>query len=223
MVSVDRIVNLVRFKQHDQAKTVYSDYEIIESLNECIRHINRSYALKNADFLEAQAVIDEAAANAVIDEKWASITGWGRLWGQYFGGMPPEEQRGHVHLLTGMDLPSDFVTLISINTIKHLQPYSPAAVGERLKFGEYRISGNKLYCGAKAVTINYKRRIAEVDTESEGVDLPEDFIDLLVKGTGLVLTNADTDILMAEVNRALEAIVPSRRYSHIKSKMPFMV
>ena len=52
MITVKNIIAEVRYKQQDNNEVRFSDYDIIQCLNEAIRYINRSFSLKNADFLE---------------------------------------------------------------------------------------------------------------------------------------------------------------------------
>ena len=54
MINVKDIIQSVRFKQKDNNEVKFSDYDIIQSLNEAVRYINRTFALKNSDFLEKE-------------------------------------------------------------------------------------------------------------------------------------------------------------------------
>ena len=51
-MEVKKIIAKIRYKQKDIDEVKFSDYDILQSLNECIEYLNKSYGLQNADFLE---------------------------------------------------------------------------------------------------------------------------------------------------------------------------
>ena len=69
MINVTDIMQSVRYKQKDHNEVKFSDYDIIQSLNEALRYINRSYALKNSDFLEKVKEYRLDDINAEIDKE----------------------------------------------------------------------------------------------------------------------------------------------------------
>ena len=52
MIETKELINKVRYKVKDLNKTHYSDYDILQAINEVVGCINQSVALKNSDFLE---------------------------------------------------------------------------------------------------------------------------------------------------------------------------
>lgn len=52
MIEAADIFRKVRYKLKDLSAVKYSDYDILQSLNEVLEYANQSYALKNSDFLE---------------------------------------------------------------------------------------------------------------------------------------------------------------------------
>ena len=52
MIETSELIKKVRYKVKDLNKTHYSDYDILQAVNEVIGCINQSVALKNSDFLE---------------------------------------------------------------------------------------------------------------------------------------------------------------------------
>lgn len=201
MIEVKKLIRLVRFKQKDNDEVRFSDYDIINSLNECIRYVNQSFVLKNSDFLEKVCEYREDELNAAL---------------------APGEARIEFSS-TGVDLPDDFISLVNIVRMSDNYKLSPVPVINDVTGGTYKIFANKLYCKAASVKMLYRGTVDEVAGIDDSVMLPETFTDSLVKITGLILNNAETDILTQAVNDNINNIVPARRYSNVKIKMPFMV
>lgn len=123
----------------------------------------------------------------------------------------------------GIDLPEDFITLVSVMRYNDSYVMSPVQAVKAPSDNEYKVVGGKLYCGTPAITILYKAAIAEVKESTDGIELPFVFKDVLVKLTCMILNNAETDIMMKAVDEAVRAIVPRRRYTNARIKMPFRV
>lgn len=183
MISVQRIVYLTRVKQKDLNETRFSDWDILNALNEGIRLMSVELSMQNCDFLETA---------------------------QDYSG---EETR------RGAELPEDFAALRRVLSHRGY-PLSPAA-GAVCAADQYVVSGNKLYARV-AVKLLYRRILREVDLDGE-IDLPEVFTDAVVKLTGLILNNAETDILTQFVANSAKYLIPRRRYANIARRMPFHV
>ena len=123
----------------------------------------------------------------------------------------------------GIELPEDFVILISVMRMCDGYVMSPVRAVQKPNDNEYKVVGNKLYSGTPAFTMLYKAAIAEIKSDFDGIELPFVFKDVLVKLTCMILNNAETDIMMKAVDEAVRAIVPRRRYTNARIKMPFMV
>ncbi len=97
MIQVKELINLIRYKLKDNNAITYSDYDIMQGINECIRYINQYYL--NTDFLEKIKHYRQDDINAAIDE--ANKTN--------------DTAVEHVHFRdTGADLPDDFISLVRI-------------------------------------------------------------------------------------------------------------
>ena len=46
MISVKKALKMVRSKLKDNSEILFSDYDIINALSECIRYINNSFAMQ---------------------------------------------------------------------------------------------------------------------------------------------------------------------------------
>lgn len=67
-ITYKELKRLIRFKERDNNEIRFSDYDIKEALNECIRYFNNSYALQNSDFLEKRVYYDENEMNIQVDQ-----------------------------------------------------------------------------------------------------------------------------------------------------------
>ena len=212
MIPLSRIIKMIRFKQNDNNEIKYSDYDIISAVNECLRYINQAFSLKNSDFLEKIKEYREVEVNEKILEYNKNLT----------EGETPLS--AVIFAVTGVDLPDDYLGLVSVVRSSDGYALSPITILENLTNTGYKIFSNKIYCSGD-FNLLYKRTIAEVkgvDIENEHIDLPLFFIDLVVKLSGVILQNsANTDVMMSEINSTVERLIPNRRYSKIKRKMPF--
>ena len=67
-------------------------------------------------------------------------------------------------------------------------------------------------------------RRSSLSDDDAYVELPKVFRDLLVNISVMILTNAvDTDVMAQEISRLARNLIPGRRYSNIKQRMPFIV
>lgn len=191
MIEVSKVLRLIRYKLRDIDETRYSDYDIYNALNEALRYISSSQALTNSDFLEKMRIYD--ASNISSDYSFA---------------------------LEGVKLPEDYLTLVGITRLdgRKLKPTETTNIPTDI---EYKITNDRVYTGASAFVISYKKSIPSVDSDTDDIDLPLFCLDAIVKTTCLVLENAETDILMQSVDTITKSIVPRRRYVGAETKMPF--
>lgn len=204
MITVDEIIRGVRFKQKDNNEVNFSDYDILTSLNEALRYINQSYAMRNSDFLEKLKPYKIRDINKEIDE-----------WNEEH----PEEQKPHLRFEDGFDLPDDFLTIVNIrDTFGH--PLSPCPADVPPRVHQYKIVGSKLYLHVDAVML-YRYVISDVKMDGE-IELPRIFYDPIIKVTGMVLNNSpDTDVMMQEINTIVENLIPARRYANLDVPLPW--
>lgn len=206
MMTVDELVRGIRYKQKDNNEVLYSDYDVLNGLNEAIRYINQSYAMKNSDFLEKLVSYRIKDMNRDIE-----------AWNEEH----PDEPKEQVDYAKGIDLPDDFLSLVSLrNTHGHV--LKPCAADQPARYWYYKILGNKLYLPCDADMV-YRYVLEAVDMDGT-VDLPRIFFDPIVKVTGMILANQpDTDVMMQEVNTIVEALIPSRRYVNLDPPMPWRI
>lgn len=217
-INVEKLVYRIRYKAKDMDAVLYSDYDVLEAINECIRYLNQEKALKNSDFLEKRTYFNEAEMNAEIKK--------------YNKEHPEEEPKELLNFAeTGVDLPEDLITLVDITRGRdgyHLSPV-PAVEGINPHYqNQYKIINGKLYTNTDFYLL-YRAEIAQLKladlTDKEAiVELPEVFTDLLIKVSVMILTNtADNDVMAREISRVAENLIPGRRYNNIKIRMPFHV
>lgn len=210
-ITYKELRRLIRYKLKDNNEIRFSDYEIKEAFNECLRYFNSSYALQNSDFLEKSVTYDEDEMNDEIREQNKDL---------------PAEERLPLYDFKeeGVDLPDDFITLQHLMRQPDgyiMQPVS--SIKDPLEW-QYKITGNKLYLGCPTVKMLYKAAVKEIDNEYESVELPVVFKDALVKITCMILENtAGTDVMADAVDDVVSRIVPRRRYANARIKMPWKV
>ena len=213
MITVQKVIRLVRFKEKDNDEVKYSDYEIISSLNEVIRYLNMRLSTMNSDFLEKAVVLDEKEINEEIAEYNATANEDDRRETVRFG-------------LTGVELPDDFLSLMGVVRADGCNEYKLKCgqAGMRLAPDEYYIMGNRLYTRCHAVRLLYRASIANVTDTTDTVSLPDFFLDGLAKMTHMLLNNnPDTDVMRREIDGTIDSLVSRRRYSNMRSRMPFKV
>lgn len=210
-ITYKELKRLIRFKTKDFNETTYSDFEIKESLNECIRYFNASHALNNSDFIEKVVVYDEAEMNLEVEKQNQEL--------------PEDEQLEKYNFReTGVELPNGFITLQSIMRLPDGYIMSPVDAIKDPAPWQYKIMGDRLYLGCPYAKMLYKGGIDEIKSDDDTLELPNVFKDALVKITCMILTNTSgTDVLADAVDEAVSAIVPRRRYSNGRIKMPFKV
>ena len=207
MIDVKKIVRQIRTEQKDNNEIKFSDYDILNALNKCIRYVNQSFSMKNSDFLER-------SKEYIQDEINAEIHALNQTGTEIIPDVAFDK--------TGVGLPDDYVSLISIIRFSDGYKLSPVNTLGDLQNGGYKIFANKIYCGFD-FTLQYHGKIKEVKTFQDTIDMPDMLIDLLTQISGLILNNAETDVLMQAVNDNTNALIPGRRYSNVKIKMPFKI
>lgn len=212
MIEAKEILRLVRYKQLDNNEIRFSDYDIKNALNESLRYIGQSQALQNSDFLLKLQKYNELEINAQIDADNADIEN-------------EEDKIPYIDFqLSGIDLPDDYQILAGITRIDNGYSMRPCDAARIPNEYEYKVVGDKIYSGCRAFDMTYKRTLASVDDIEQGqVELPAFCLDLIVKITGLILNQAENDVLLHTVESTARAIIPRRRYNNMQFKMPFMV
>lgn len=233
------IRKIVRFKEQDNNELRFSDYDIKMAVNEVIRYISNADALNNADFNEKQVTYDEdeyneQLINGVVDE--GTETQPSESEDETEEGAGDEELDSQAEdveevperisfKLDGAELPEDFVALVSI---RGRRTYSreilrPCLSGEIPRPWEYKIQGDRIYCGQKKFTLTYKAMLMEVKTEDDEIALPYMFTDTFVQLVRMVLNQTENDIMMDAVDTSVQQLIPKRRYRNAKIRMPFKI
>lgn len=210
MISYEEVKRLIRFKEKDNNEIRFSDYEVRMAVNECIRYLNNSFALQNSDFLEKAVDYIESDMNDEIVKENEGLEDVDKLELYDFE-------------VKGLELPDDYITLVSVMRLQDGCIMSPVESAKKPMDWQYKLTGNRLYSGTPAFKMVYKAAIAEVKSDSDGIELPFVFKDIVVKLSCMILNNAQTDVLLQAVDDAVRAIVPRRRYRNARIKMPFKV
>lgn len=183
----------VRFKERDNDEVRFSDYDIKDAVNEAIRYVSNSLADSNADFNEKTKFYNRE--NCECDF--------------------------HHH---GAALPPDFLALLSVKRNPHdKEAMTPCLSGEMPKHWEYKIQGDKIYCGSKNFCITYKASIPEVEDDEDEIEIPYFAKDYFVTLVRRILTSAETEIMRDAQEMLVNALIPKRRYTHAKIRMPFKI
>lgn len=209
-ISALKIARQVRYKLNDNDEVKYSDYDLLNAINETIRYLNQSYALVNSDFLEKIKKYRMDEMNKEVDE-----------YNQTKGDNEPEKEY-YDFKHTGVELPDDFVSMVSVDRAKDHYPLSPIMADEHLHYGTYKVFAGRIYT-RHDFNLLYHAKIAEISNiQTDSIDLPDIFFDCIVKMVGMILEqNPNDDIMANEVNRVVSSLVPRRKYSNVKQKMPF--
>ena len=72
MITAKSLKQLIRYKLGDNNEVQYSDYDILQAINEVLRYVNQYYI--NSDFLEKVQHYRQDEMNAEIDEYNASLS-----------------------------------------------------------------------------------------------------------------------------------------------------
>ncbi len=212
MIQVQKVIRNVRFKEKDNDEIKYSDYDIIQSLNEVLDYMGIRLSEMNSDFLEKAVVLDEKKINEEI--------------AAYNAALPEgeEEKEKVLFPVTGVDLPDDFLSLMSVKRMRDDYRLKCTQSGARLRHDEYYIMDSKLFVRCHCVKLLYRRTIEPVVNETDSIDLPESFLLKLAKMTSMVLHNeANTDVLHDALDSVIDSLIIRRRYSNTRIKPPFMV
>lgn len=215
MIEAKEVLRLVRFKNKDNDEVDYSDYDIRNCMNEALRYISQSQALQNSDFLTKSEIFDETAMNAEIQQR-----------NEEMQQLPDFTEDDLLPLynfrLEGIELPTDFQVLLGVTRADNykMRPCDVSNVPQR---GEYKIMGEKIYSGYGYFVLTYQKTLPTIqDLETETIDMPRYYLDLIVKITSLILNQAENDVMLKEIDNIVKSIVPRRKFNNARIKMPFI-
>ena len=217
-IKIKDLIYKIRYKTKDFNELVYSDFDVLEAINECIRYLNQDKAMKNSDFLEK-------IQHYVQEDMNAEVVKWNEEH-------PDEEPKPlYDFAVTGVELPEDMIAMVDIMRLKdgyHLHPIPAVEQINPHQCGQYKVINDRIYTNAD-FDLLYRAEIAQISLSdlSDGeavVELPAVFTDLLVKVAVMILTNtAENDVMAQEVSRVTDNLIAGRRYNNIKVRMPFKV
>lgn len=202
MIEAKALKRLIRYKLKDHNETQFSDYDIKNALNEALRYISQTQAMQNSDFLETSTRFDQDELNKKLIET-------------------EENPELYDFRLKGIELPDNFTVLAGVTNIygRDLRPVDVT----KIPFPhEYKVMGNRIYTGVPAFTLTYKKTVDEIkDLEADEVELPTFCTDIVVKIATMILNNAETDIMLQQIEMMTKSIIPRRRFNNAEMKMPF--
>lgn len=216
MITAAELKLLVRYKAGDNNEVTYSDYDVLQAINEVLRYINQYYI--NSDFLEKIQYYRQDDMNKAIDEYNANIE------------QNPDDEttviepKAHIDMrYTGVDLPDDFLTLTRIVDCHGHDLHTCDAIRPP-RWDEYKILQNKLYTGVKDVDMLYNAAFLSIDSlDDSKIELPRVFLDAMCKLVVMVLTQQpDGDTMQQAVEDILSHVVPMRKYANVEKRMPFI-
>lgn len=191
MLEVQDLIRKIRYKANDFNEVKYSDYDILQAINEVINCINLNKSLMNSDFLEKATVFNQDNFDDDFSIKGIKL---------------PYD----FITLVGISRTSDDYPMNPVGVSDELTEYG----------GTYKITGNRIYTKEKEIRLIYRAMISEAESVTDDVMLPEIFENTIIN-TALTALNTGTSTLQQMVDQAVESIVPRRRYAHAKARMPF--
>lgn len=212
MMQAIKVLRVVRQKEQDNDEVKYSDYDIVSAINEIIRYLNISLVHKDSEFLRRSKDYDEREMNAAIDAENEA--------NKETEGYEPKAHEDFAR--KGVELPKGFLSLVSVQRGGDYYDLHPATSLARLQDENYVLFGGRLYVKHPGFRLNYIGSVPEIDDVThDSIDLPDVFFDIIVKMARLVLNNGDADTLTQAVSAAVDSLIPRRRLSHVRSRMPF--
>lgn len=208
-IAAKEVLHLVRFKQQDHNEIKFSDYDIKNALNEALRYIVQSQALQNSDFLDAVKYYSEEEINKEIAAANEDL--------------PEDEQQPLISFKKdGVELPEDYQVVSGVTRALDGYPLYPIDVTNVPNPKQYKVLGGKIYAGVPAFYLTYKKSIGSIkDFDEDIIDLPAFCLDLIIKVTGMILNQAENDILLKTIDSTANAIIPRRKYNNARMRMPF--
>lgn len=208
-IAAKEVLRMVRYKQYDNNEIKFSDYDVQNALNEALRYIVQSQSLQNSDFLDTVKYYSEEEINEGIAAANEDL--------------PEDEQQPLISFKKdGVELPEDYQVVSGVTRAFDGYPLYPIDVTNVPNPKQYKVLGGKIYAGVPAFYLTYKRTISSVnDFDNDIIDLPVFCLDLIVKITGMILNQAENDILLKTIDSTAYAIIPRRKYNNARMRMPF--
>lgn len=210
-----KLLQAVRQKEKDNDEVIYSDYDITSALNEVLRYVNIDLANKGSEYLHKMVTFNQSELNAAITaENEANAE------------TPEYEIKPLIYFATtGVEVPEGFISLLYVQRSDGYRLHPTSNLIElQGPWGDdkYLMAGGKLYVKHEQFVLGYMGGAEQIkDIEQDTVDLPDIFFDAIVKLTRLVLNNGDADTMTQAVTGAIDEVIPRRRYTNARQRMPF--
>ena len=119
----------------------------------------------------------------------------------------------------GAELPKDFITVQRVERFNGsvLRPDTTVST----KHNTYHIKNNKLYAKG-TVFMTYKAMLSTAEAGGE-LDVPPFLFDMIVASSRMIINNAERDVLTQYITEVSASLVPRRKYTHARTKMPFHI
>lgn len=216
-IKVKKLVRDIRNKVKDLDEVTYSDFDIQDALNECISYFNMDKALRSSDFLEKRKYFNQEDMNAAVVAHNEEH--------------PDDLQELYNFPITGVELPEDLIKFVDIVRAKdgyHMHPVPSVENINPHTTTTYKVTDGRIYTNTDFYLLYRgeidKLELGDLSDATAEINLPLFLKNILVKITVMILTeNPETDTLMTEINRVTNNLIPGRRYSNIKARMPFHV
>ena len=197
MITVADIIREVRIEVQDINEVDYSDWDITNALNKVMRLIANRFAMTNSDFMVKMVKYSdtkEADSPKIIYD------------------MPLSEK------LFEYELPDDYV---SVDKVLAMNGYemSPSVDGI-VREGQYVILNSKLYV-RQDVYFWYRFAFPPFEV-GDVIDLPKPFFDFVVTCVKYLL-EGNLDAASQFIADNAMKLVPARKYTHAKQKLPWRV
>lgn len=196
MISVANIIRQVRVDVKDINEVKYSDWDLENSLNKALRLTANHFAMRNSDFMERSIVM--------LDEPLKLR-------------FAPKIAEGIADELHGDSLPKDFISVVKV-----IRPdgYELHPATGHLNSHNYMIYRDCIFAFGPIILI-YRCTFPNL-SKSDTIDLPISFFDFLVEATKIALTDT-TEILTQYIADNAMKLIPSRRYSNTRIRLPWRI
>ena len=113
---------------------------------------------------------------------------------------------------SGAALPDDFQSVKEV-TDNNGYTLTPCYLTKTPAAYEYKVMGEKIYCGASAYTLYYKRFIAPIDSlTNDSIGMPVYCLGLIVQTTVLLMQGAEPEKVIQTINNIIETDIPLQTF-----------
>lgn len=197
MITVADIIRQVRIEVQDINEVDYSDWDITNALNKAMRLIANRFAMTNSDFMVKMVEYSDSEETNNLRIVY---------------------DRPFNEKLLEFDLPDDYVAVDKVLTMKGYE-MSPSVDGI-VREGQYAILNSKLYV-RQDVVFWYRYAFPSFEN-GDVIDLPKPFFDFVVTCVKYLL-EGNLDVAMQFIADNAIKLIPARKYTHAKQKLPWRI